>query len=66
MTYASYLLHFPLQLTLMIVYAAVGVSLPFYSTGFFCVFMGGTLLASYFVYKYLELPAQRTLRSRLG
>jgi peptidoglycan/LPS O-acetylase OafA/YrhL len=65
MTYASYLLHFPLQLALVIVYAGVGASLPFYSAGFFCLFIGGTLLASYFVYKYLELPAQRTLRSRL-
>lgn len=65
MTYASYLLHFPLQLALVIVFAGLGASLPFYSTGFFCLFIGGTLLASYFVYKYLELPAQRTLRLRL-
>jgi peptidoglycan/LPS O-acetylase OafA/YrhL len=65
MTYASYLLHFPLQLTLVIASAGLGFSLPFYSAGFFCLFIGGTLLASYFVYKYLELPAQRALRSRL-
>jgi peptidoglycan/LPS O-acetylase OafA/YrhL len=66
MTYASYLLHFPLQLALVIVSAGLGFSLPFYSTGFFCLFIGGTLLISYFVYKYLELPAQQMLRSRLS
>ena len=56
MTYASYLLHFPLQLALVILFSALGASLPFYSTVFFCLFLTGTLLASYFVYKYLEFP----------
>jgi len=65
MTYASYLLHFPLQLASVIVFAGLGASVPFYSAGFFWLFIGGTLLASFFVYKYLELPAQRMLRSRL-
>jgi len=66
MTYASYLLHFPLQLMLVIVFGEIGAALPFYSTGFFLLFIGGTLAASYFVYKYLEFPAQRVLRSRLA
>jgi peptidoglycan/LPS O-acetylase OafA/YrhL len=65
MTYSSYLLHFPLQLTLVIVCGWLDVSLPIYSAEFFCLFMAGTLLVSYFVYEYYELPAQRMLRSRL-
>lgn len=65
MTYASYLLHFPLQLALVIVSAALGASLPIYSAGFFWLFICGTLFISYFVYRYLELPAQRTLRARM-
>jgi len=65
MTYSSYLLHFPLQLALVISYNSLGATIPFYSTGFFCLFMGGTLLAAHFVYEYFELPAQRSLRLRL-
>jgi peptidoglycan/LPS O-acetylase OafA/YrhL len=66
MTYSSYLLHFPLQLALVIGFTTFGIQIPFYHSGFFCVFMAGTLLASYYVYQYFELPAQRALRRRLG
>jgi len=66
MTYSSYLLHFPLQLALVIGFAVCGAKIPFYNPYFFCAFMGATLLASYFVYQHFELPAQRVLRRRLG
>jgi peptidoglycan/LPS O-acetylase OafA/YrhL len=66
MTYSSYLLHFPLQLALVIGFTACGAEIPFYHPGFFCAFMAVTLLCSYFVYQYFELPAQRVLRRRLG
>ncbi len=66
MTYSSYLLHFPLQLALVIGFTAFGIQIPFYHSGFFCAFMAGTLFASYCVYQYFELPAQRALRRRLG
>lgn len=66
MTYSSYLLHFPLQLTLVLAFAACNIPVPFHSTGFFCAFIGVTLLASYFTYEHFERPAQRLLRRRLG
>jgi peptidoglycan/LPS O-acetylase OafA/YrhL len=66
MTYSSYLLHFPLQLGLVIGFAAFGVPIPIYQTTFFCTFMAATLLASYVSYRHFELPAQRALRGWLG
>jgi peptidoglycan/LPS O-acetylase OafA/YrhL len=66
MTYSSYLLHFPLQLALVIGFAAFGVPIPVYQTGFFCTFMAATLLVSHVAYRHFELPAQRALRGWLG
>lgn len=66
MTYSSYLLHFPLQLAIVIGFTVCGAEIPFYHSGFFCAFMAATLLASYFVYQRFELPAQRALRRRFG
>lgn len=66
MTYSSYLLHFPLQLALVIAFSAWGVSIPFYSAGFFWFYVLATLAASYFTFGRFELPAQNLLRRRFG
>jgi peptidoglycan/LPS O-acetylase OafA/YrhL len=64
-TYSSYLLHVPIQLALVSLAAAAGLSIPIYSVPFFLTFIGGTLLLSFYCYKHFELPAQSYLRRRL-
>jgi len=66
MTYSSYLLHFPIQLAVVIAFSEFETSIPFYGAGFLCLFITGTLVAAYFTYRYFELPAQSALRRRLG
>lgn len=65
MTYSSYLLHFPIQLLMALGFAIAGRALPFYDGAFFAVYVGATLLAAYFAYRWLEAPAQSLLRKRL-
>jgi peptidoglycan/LPS O-acetylase OafA/YrhL len=65
MTYSSYLLHFPLQLGIMIGFAIAGFKVPLYETAFFVLYLGMTLLASYFAYRYFEAPAQNLIRDYL-
>jgi peptidoglycan/LPS O-acetylase OafA/YrhL len=65
LTYSSYLLHFPLQLVIVLGFAIVGSPVPFYDTTFFVIFIAGTLLASRLAYLYFEAPAQDIIRDRL-
>ena len=65
MTYSSYLLHFPIQLVIVVGFSMVGAPIPIYETTFFAVFVSATLLASYLTYRYFEAPAQNFIRSRL-
>jgi peptidoglycan/LPS O-acetylase OafA/YrhL len=39
--------------------------IPVYDETFFWIFIATTLLASYFVYRYFELPAQNLIRDLL-
>jgi peptidoglycan/LPS O-acetylase OafA/YrhL len=64
MTYSSYLIHFPIQLVIVIFFAWIGRSVPYESVAFFCSFFLVTLLASYYIYRWFELPAQAWIRSR--
>jgi len=65
MTYSSYLLHFPIQLLMALGFAIAGRALPFHDGAFFAVYVGATLLASYFAYRWFEAPAQSLLRKWL-
>ncbi len=65
MTYSSYLLHIPIQITLMTILSFVGVTAPIYSHLFFLAFMFGTLTLAYWCYALFEMPAQNWLRRRL-
>jgi peptidoglycan/LPS O-acetylase OafA/YrhL len=65
MTYASYLLHVPIQITVVLVCLATDIQLPFYSGTFFLCFIIGTLALSHWTYARFEMPAQRLLRSTL-
>jgi peptidoglycan/LPS O-acetylase OafA/YrhL len=65
MTYSSYLLHFPIQLMIVVAFAIVGAPVPIYDVTFFELFVFVTLLASYLTYRYFEAPAQNFIRGRL-
>ena len=65
MTYSSYLLHFPIQLCIVLVYSLLGASIPVYSPLFASIFIVGTFTLSHVVYQHFERPAQQWLR-RVG
>ncbi len=58
MTYSSYLLHFPLQLSIVLIWGSIAPN----SVGVFAAFMVATLASSYAVYRYFEKPAQDAIR----
>lgn len=62
MTYSSYLLHFPLQLSIVICFALSGRPVPIYSGALFAVYLLTVLLLSYFTFRFFEAPAQRFIR----
>jgi peptidoglycan/LPS O-acetylase OafA/YrhL len=64
LTYSSYLLHFPLQLTLAILVAASGIVPPLTSPWFLAAYLGVTLGAAALSYHRFERPAQRWIRQR--
>jgi peptidoglycan/LPS O-acetylase OafA/YrhL len=71
MTYSSYLLHFPIQLAIVLGFTIVGLPIPLYDVWFFGFYLLTTLLAAYLTYRYFEAPAQSlirglTLRPRAG
>lgn len=66
LTYASYLLHFPLQLAIALYFQARGVAIPMYGGALFLFFIGASFVAAYVTYRYLEAPAQALVRRRLG
>jgi peptidoglycan/LPS O-acetylase OafA/YrhL len=65
MTYSSYLLHFPIQLMIMLGFAIIRAPIPLYDETFFGLYLATTLLASYFTYRYFEAPAQNLIRDLL-
>jgi peptidoglycan/LPS O-acetylase OafA/YrhL len=62
MTYSSYLLHFPIQLTMVIGFTLAKAQIPLYDATFFGIYLAVTLLASYLAFRYFEAPAQNLLR----
>lgn len=64
-TYASYLLHVPVQITVCIIYAALGQSVPWRQPVMFMVFLTGILLLSHACYRGFEMPMQDLLRKAL-
>jgi peptidoglycan/LPS O-acetylase OafA/YrhL len=65
MTYSSYLLQFPIQLVIVIGFAILRRPIPLNDDLFFAAFVGATLLASFFTYRYFEAPAQALIRGYL-
>lgn len=65
-TYSSYLLHFPLQLVLMVAAASAGWQLPRESTWFLLAYLAASIALGAVVYRVFELPAQRWLRQAMA
>jgi len=63
MTYSSYLLHFPIQLVIVLCFTLAGRPIPVYSGALFAVYLLTTLLLSYFTFRFFEVPAQNFIRS---
>ncbi len=66
MSYSSYLLHFPLQLFIMIFVGLLGIDISIFRSEFtllmfFAILMGLSLMS----YRYFEAPVQKVLRRRL-
>lgn len=66
MTYSSYLIHFPIQLAIALYFLNIESKIPYYSTVFFVGFIFVTLVLSYFIYRFFELPAQKYIRRSLA
>lgn len=66
-SYSSYLLHFPLQLTVALVVAILKIdSEVFYSSWFMALFFCALIFVSFASYRYFEIPMQRYLRRNIS
>jgi peptidoglycan/LPS O-acetylase OafA/YrhL len=63
MTYSSYLLHFPIQLSLALYFSILGKPIPYRDASFFVLFIAATASAAYLGYVLFEAPAQKLIRS---
>ena len=66
MTYSSYLTHFPLQFSIILIFSYFNINIPFYSNYFFLFYLGLVLTISYLIYYYFELPVQNKIRNYLN
>ena len=64
-TYSCYLLHFPIQLLIVIILSLLRLPVPFHDHLFWAAFVSATLAASHLVYRFFEAPAQSLIRSQL-
>ncbi len=67
LTYASYMVHFPMQLATVLILGALAVPVQplVYSSWFMLAYLGGVLAVAFVVFRRVERPAQALLR-RLG
>ncbi|TAK91383.1 MAG: acyltransferase [Aquabacterium sp.] len=65
-TYASYLLHYPIQLLLVCLSSSLGFALPLQEPAWLLAYIAGVFGLSILVYQAIEMPAQTWLRERLG
>jgi peptidoglycan/LPS O-acetylase OafA/YrhL len=64
MTYSSYLIHFPIQLSTILFLRSSNTPVPLYEAGFFVAYLSAVLLAAYLLYRFFEMPAQAFIRAR--
>ena len=61
--YASYLVHFPIQLVVSLYFIQTDTPVPYNNPLFFINFICTVLAVSYFVYRFFERPAQDAIRA---
>jgi peptidoglycan/LPS O-acetylase OafA/YrhL len=68
LTYASYMVHFPMQLATMLIlmWLRVPVQPLVYSDWFMLAYLGSVLTVAFGVFRWVERPAQNWLRRRQG
>ena len=64
LTYASYMLHFPMQLATMLLLSQFAIPIPplVYRDWFMLAYLGSVFTAAFFVFRWVERPAQTMLR----
>jgi peptidoglycan/LPS O-acetylase OafA/YrhL len=62
LTYSIYLMHFPLQLGMVLLFYMIDLKLDYHSNWLFVFYMIGTISLSMVTYKYIELPARKKIR----
>ncbi|WP_428539818.1 acyltransferase family protein [Rhodopila sp.] len=64
LTYASYMLHFPMQLATMLLLNQFAIPAPplIYHDWFMLAYLGGVFAAAFIVFRWVERPAQTMLR----
>jgi peptidoglycan/LPS O-acetylase OafA/YrhL len=65
MTYSSYLLHFPIQISIVLVFKSLKMAVPWSVEWFFLIYLALTFGASYLTYRFFEIPVQTYLRQHL-
>jgi len=65
LTYSIYLIHFPLQLLIVLLFGALGLSIPWRHPAFLLGFVGLSIGFGMLSYAFLEKPARRVLRGRV-
>ncbi|HAU1152073.1 TPA: acyltransferase [Legionella pneumophila] len=64
LTFSSYLIHFPTQIALVLIFSRLNQSIPFYSVSFLFLYIFSTLSISYLSYHYFENPIQTLIRKK--
>jgi peptidoglycan/LPS O-acetylase OafA/YrhL len=62
LTYSIYLIHFPLQLGMVLLFSTMDLKLDYTSNWLFVFYIIGTISLSMATYKYIELPARNKIR----
>lgn len=64
LTYASYMLHFPMQLATMLILSTLAIPprTLVYSDWFMLAYLGGVFATAFFVFRWVEQPTQTMLR----
>jgi peptidoglycan/LPS O-acetylase OafA/YrhL len=64
LTYSSYLIHFPFQLAIAVIFSYLGKKIPFYNVYFLLGYLFIVLILARLIYSYFETPAQNFLRKK--
>jgi peptidoglycan/LPS O-acetylase OafA/YrhL len=63
-SYSTYLLHFPLQLVIVLLAGSIGFALPLFSISAMALFFAILIGLAWLSYHYFEYPLQELIRGR--